>query len=1434
MCKKVILFFTAALMLAAVTPSWADIIQDDFNGPARDFLANPPENGGTIWSGKVGNWPTANLETARYIVVNGPNAPGSLFLAVPASEQTQWTDPPSDGWTRGPLLYKFVKSNYWIMQVQYVGGNQVNWNLGGLMVRAHFDPAATGAIKDDAGPGEDYELFGQFRSPGLGGPSNFNTWRNSVTEGVRTVDEGAAGTRNYVRITQDLNSKGDPQYWFDSSNDQINWTRQASPWLRPDFKGLELELGMGMAQYASNDANQIFDNFWILYQGTGQAWPLNPGYQSIDVDLLPTLLWVPGYAQPVNGHKVYISKVKADVDGRTVAAITTTDPCYPITTRLSTGTTYYWAIDEVNGATTTAGDTWSFRTQFAIASPPIVPENEAGGVLTSLASVSWKPFKYADSQKIYLSKTFQDVNGPGVGGANLSAAATSYSGFTKPLDVQTDYYWRVDTNVMGVFSRGPIWKFTTAFPMNFTDNFNTLHDYLMDGVAGTIWNGIIGPSISTLQTTASGTLRIESSGYWTGQYGQDTFLYKEVDGPYIATVEVNDITGLKTPDHDGANWGQQAGLMARLPDLRMGAYGYERNFVASEEDWVHITFYPTWGVGNMLNVQGWYFRKSTTQGPGNGRQERGRMYTAWPENPNPNGLPNLANASGRFLMIDYKGHGNGLTDDGKAGRFFLRWSQNGSTWFNLNTGDNSTSGGRNIDLAPLNRYGDMNGYVHQIGIATDNQGGFAEFDNFTLGRELQAKATGASPPIGGSMDIMKTIIQWTPGDLALNQKLYFGTSEAQVQAADEANSCYKGDKDTAGYIGLGSPGPTGMFGRYSYDASLNPLTMGTTYYWRIDEVNGATVWKGDVWNFILQNYSNIERFEGYTATGDVAQTGLRRTWIDGRVGVGAQDWTYPNPPVPQGSSGSYAQINTDPCDGVTYRGSMAAGGTRSLKLYYDNDGAIDWLVSLNHQSSFYTYTAPKYSEVSAGLDDAALLTDDDRYLYPVDQTSLGVKRDWTGYKILKISYFADMLYNTKVTSDKLYVGLSDGSSNKAIVYCPDTDAVLHQGWHTWYILLTDFTAANPSLALDDVARIYLGVGNPTSPVTGGRGDIFIDEIQIMADAQCAPISPADVEKTSVVGDFSANCATNAEDLRYMTYAWLAEKGDTPPAPIIKLDATSGVTTTTGNKVTNWLSSATFPGSNPVLHFVDFNNNQTGYRPTLMTNVEGKTAVWFDGNDFMRADQNTPLALTGKNPWTIFVEIYRDGSQAGSFDTEYFGWTNRGDYAGAASYSTNGYGSFAGWTNDKGWTRYFPALHQWHKLAISNAGGSLGAFYAVADGKLVTVSTVNPVAGKGIQTDKYGNGLMMVIGSVYDGDAGVSTVSSGANRPRGGASTAWWLTGAISKLEVYNVGLTAGQLMWLTGDGSSPLDMNVDADNIINFKDIAIFANSWMSQSLLGG
>jgi len=84
-------------------------------------------------------------------------------------------------------------------------------------------------------------------------------------------------------------------------------------------------------------------------------------------------------------------------------------------------------------------------------------------------------------------------------------------------------------------------------------------------------------------------------------------------------------------------------------------------------------------------------------------------------------------------------------------------------------------------------------------------------------------------------------ISWTPGVLAVSHDVYFGDNFDDVSAG--AESTFVGNQEGT-FIVVGFPGfpiPEG-------------LVPGTTYYWRVDEVNEAepnSPWKGSVWSFSI-------------------------------------------------------------------------------------------------------------------------------------------------------------------------------------------------------------------------------------------------------------------------------------------------------------------------------------------------------------------------------------------------------------------------------------------------------------------------------------------------------------------------------------------------------------------------------------------------------
>ena len=68
-------------------------------------------------------------------------------------------------------------------------------------------------------------------------------------------------------------------------------------------------------------------------------------------------------------------------------------------------------------------------------------------------------------------------------------------------------------------------------------------------------------------------------------------------------------------------------------------------------------------------------------------------------------------------------------------------------------------------------------------------------------------------------------------------------------------------------------------------AAYGPLSLDldSTYYWRVDEVNGVDTWQGDVWNFKTQGYLTVDDFESYNdiEAGKEGSNLVYATWVDG-------------------------------------------------------------------------------------------------------------------------------------------------------------------------------------------------------------------------------------------------------------------------------------------------------------------------------------------------------------------------------------------------------------------------------------------------------------------------------------------------------------------------------------------------------------------------
>jgi len=115
-------------------------------------------------------------------------------------------------------------------------------------------------------------------------------------------------------------------------------------------------------------------SMWI---SRDQASGPSPENGATDVSKDVVLSWQPGvYAPAINGHRVYLSDVFADVNEGTLSALAgvTSLPEY-IPAELAFGTTYYWRVDEANDVTGwNSGQVWMFATEplaYALSGPVI-------------------------------------------------------------------------------------------------------------------------------------------------------------------------------------------------------------------------------------------------------------------------------------------------------------------------------------------------------------------------------------------------------------------------------------------------------------------------------------------------------------------------------------------------------------------------------------------------------------------------------------------------------------------------------------------------------------------------------------------------------------------------------------------------------------------------------------------------------------------------------------------------------------------------------------------------------------------------------------------------------------------------------------------------------------------------------------------------------
>ncbi|MHC4510943.1 MAG: hypothetical protein ACYTAO_18635, partial [Planctomycetota bacterium] len=155
-------------------------------------------------------------------------------------------------------------------------------------------------------------------------------------------------------------------------------------------------------------------------------------------------------------------------------------------------------------------------------------------------------------------------------------------------------------------------------------------------------------------------------------------------------------------------------------------------------------------------------------------------------------------------------------------------------------------------------------------------------------------------PDSGASDVAPAVtLAWRAGREAGTHDVYLSTDEQAV---------------------IDGAAPVVSVTDASYSAVLD---LGSTYYWRIDEVNDAetpTMWQSDVWDFSTPEYLVVDGFEDYN---DYPPDEIYTTWLDG----------YENP-----ANGSQVGYLIPP----TIETGTVHGGEQSMPLLYSNIGGATY------------------------------------------------------------------------------------------------------------------------------------------------------------------------------------------------------------------------------------------------------------------------------------------------------------------------------------------------------------------------------------------------------------------------------------------------------------------------------------------------------------
>ncbi|MCU0916898.1 MAG: PA14 domain-containing protein [Planctomycetes bacterium] len=604
---------------------------------------------------------------------------------------------------------------------------------------------------------------------------------------------------------------------------------------------------------------------------------------------------------------------------------------------------------------------------------------------TTAAVLEWLPGAYAATNNVYFGTSFADVNNGAGNTLKGKVAEAKYA--VSDLAWGTTYYWRID-GVNAVNPDSP-WK-------------------------GDVWRFLVRPSTAWNPTPADGAKWIDTNADLSWNPGRGAVMH------YVYFGDKRDVV---------------ANATGALPQTKTtydpGVLGFEKVYYWRVDEFDGTTTrkgnvwsFTTLGAGSGLKGQ--YYKDMELKTLVLTRIDPGINFNWGAAAPDP--LVPAENFSVRWtgeLEVPFTAEWTFTANCDDCVRLwvndqllFNKWGeQSGVEWIG------------SLTLVAGQKYSIVMEYYENTGDARAvlywNSPSW-----LTPYQPKQAIPQGAfSPPLAArspqpahrAVDVPQTaILQWTAGDKATAHDVYFGVDANAVANANAAT------KDI-------------YRGRQALDAtSFNPgpLEWNKTYYWRVDEVNGAAAdspWKGTVWSFTTADFLVVDDMESYT---DEEGHRIYEAWLDNFD--------------PKGD-GSGSTVGNDPAPFAEQ--TIVHGGRQSLPMAFNNAG-------------------PKY-------------------LFSEIVRTFESPQDWTINGVKTLTVFVRGVTTNQAAP--FYVALEDKAGKVGVVANADAALLTKAEWVEWKVPLTSFTGVNAAA----VKKMYLGVGSRTAPKAGGNGKLYLDDIRVV-------------------------------------------------------------------------------------------------------------------------------------------------------------------------------------------------------------------------------------------------------------------------------------------------------------------------------------------------